>query len=156
MNRYLLGGFAVLLMLAAGLFWWQGRAVIQPAPAVPPPPAAPVDELAAEPVLPASDAAGQRGPAPPEATDASREQRRFWRYDRNRDGGVSRNEMLSTRTNAFKKLDGNGDNLLTFEEWAVATSNRFRGADSNGDNTLTQQEFRSTAPRRQITPNCNC
>ena len=30
MNRTVLGAFGALLLAAAGLFWWQGRAVIPP------------------------------------------------------------------------------------------------------------------------------
>ena len=66
------------------------------------------------------------GPAPPEASELTREQQRFFRYDRDRDWRISRNEMLSTRSDAFRKLDVDGNNLLTFEEWAVATVEKVR------------------------------
>ena len=48
------------------------------------------------------------GPEPPEATELTREERRFFRYDRNRDRRITRTEMLSTRTDAFRKLDVDG------------------------------------------------
>lgn len=85
------------------------------------------------------------GSTPPEASELTREQRRFFRYDRNRDLIITRNEMLSTRSDGFRKLDVDGNNLLTFEEWAVTTANRFDEADEDGDGKLTPREFATTA-----------
>ena len=109
-------------------------------------------------VLPTADVSGMRGAAPPEATELTREQRRFFRYDRNRDLKISRNEMLSSRTAAFRRLDTDGNNLITFEEFAVTTANRFDDADANGDGWLSPQEFATTAPapRASPSPRCNC
>ena len=95
-------------------------------------------------------------PEPPEATELTREERRFFRYDRNRDRRITRTEMLSTRTDAFRKLDVDGNNLLTFEEWAVTTSRRFEGADADGNGELTPAEFATTAPKRRKKPACRC
>lgn len=152
MNRFLLGGFGALLLFAAGLFWFQGRAT-QDAIEAPPPPE---PDLAVEPVLPVADVKGMRGPAPPEATERSREQRRFDRQDRNGDGIISRVEMMSNRTAAFKKIDTDGNNLLTFEEWAVTTSNRFAGADRNRDGQLSREEFAATKPKPKKPGKCDC
>ncbi|WP_209347667.1 EF-hand domain-containing protein [Pontixanthobacter sp. CEM42] len=154
MNRILLGGLLSLLMVGLGLFWWQGRAQVEEG--APPPEPLPMVSDSAEPEIPASDAGDMRGPTPPEATELTREQRRFYRYDRNRDQSITRNEMLSTRTDAFRKLDKDGNNLLTFEEWAVATSNRFEKADSNSDKELSPEEFATTRPKRKKKPACNC
>ena len=157
MNRAVLGAFAALLLIAAGLFWWQGRAETEIG--VPPPPESLDDEaeVAAAPgALPSADVRGKRGPAPPEASEATREQRRFARLDRDIDGRITRNEMLSTRTAAFRKLDIDGNNLLTFEEWAVATSNRFKGADRNGDLWLSREEFATTRPPERAPARCKC
>jgi len=160
MNRIVLGAVAALLFVSAGLFWLQGRA--QEAEGLPPPEAeAVVEELALDSEgnrdeLPSADAAGQEGPAPPEATELTREQRRFTRYDRDFDSRISRVEMMSSRTNAFRKLDKDGNNLLTFEEWAVATSGRFEGADANGDMSLSPAEFRTTRPKRKPARKCKC
>jgi len=87
------------------------------------------------------------GPAPPEASELTREQNRFFRYDRNRDLKITRAEMLSTRTDAFRDLDADGNNLLTFEEWAVTTVERFEAMDANRDRELTAPEFATSAPR---------
>lgn len=152
MNRLVLGAVAALLLAGIGLFWWQGRAEVEEgAPPPLPEPVATPDEL------PQADVAGLTGPAPPEATDLTREQRRFFRYDRNRDLKITRREMLSSRTDSFRKLDKDGNNLLTFEEWAVATVERFDKADSNRDLELTQAEFATTAPKRGAKKRvCSC
>lgn len=150
MNRIVLGAFAALVLVAVGLFWLQGRAEVEQGA---PPPAPPTERPTG---LPSADVAGLEGPAPPEATELSREQRRFFRYDRNRDLKITRAEMLSTRTDAFRDLDTDGNNLLTFEEWAVTTVQRFEGADADRNGELTQKEFATTAPRPSATPRCNC
>jgi len=150
-NRMVLGAFVSLLLVAVGLFWLQGRAEVERGA---PPPAAP--PAAAPTGLPSADVDGLRGPAPPEATELTREQQRFFRYDRDRDQRITRSEMLSTRTDAFRKLDKDGNNLLTFEEWAVTTAERFDSADADGDRELTPKEFATTAPRPSRTPRCNC
>ena len=153
MNRMVLGALAALLLASAGLFWWQGRAETEQGAL--PPSLEPEDKAAPGP-LPSADTAGLRGPAPPEATELDREQRRFARLDRDFDGRITRNEMMSTRTNDFRRLDVDGNNLLTFEEWAVVTANRFRAADANGDLWLSREEFWTTRPREQPKPKCKC
>jgi hypothetical protein len=149
-NRIVLGGAIALLLVAIGVFWLQGRAEVERG-APPPAPSATQPEG-----LPSADVAGLQGPAPPEASELSREQRRFFRYDRNRDRRITRDEMLSTRTDAFRDLDADGNNLLTFEEWAVTTVERFDQADANRDRELSEQEFATTAPQPSATPGCRC
>ena len=153
MNRLILGAVSALVLVGVGIFWWQGRAVVEEG--APPPLPEPM-QTSAEDALPEADVSGLAGPAPPEATELTREQRRFFRYDRNRDLKITRREMLSSRTDAFRKLDKDGNNLLTFEEWAVATAKRFDGADANGDRELTQAEFATTAPKRNPKKRCSC
>lgn len=152
-SRFLVGGAASALLLTGGLFLWQGHSQVAREADLPEPP----------PALPAIPVAGadapKRGPVPPELPAAkaeSREERRFNRYDRDRNGRISRVEMMSTRTAAFRKLDRNGDNLLTFEEWAVATSDRFAGADADKSGDLTRAEFATTAPKPAVKPKCSC
>lgn len=153
MNRIVLGALATLLLVGAGLFWWQGRAETEQGA---PPPSLAVEEKAVPEALPSADVADLRGPAPPEATELDREQRRFARLDRDMDSRITRIEMMSTRTRDFRKLDVDGNNLLTFEEWAVTTANRFRAADANGDLWLSREEFWTTRPREQPKPKCKC
>ena len=153
MRGVILGGFLMLLAITLGLFWWQGRAEVEQG-APPPMPAEPTVDPNA---IPTAEVADLQGPEPPEASALTREEQRFFRYDRNRDLRISRNEMLSTRTDAFRKLDKDGNNLLTFEEWAVATVDRFEGADVNGDGELTKREFAKTAPPRAARrAECRC
>lgn len=157
MDRFVAGAVACLMLLTAGLFWYQGRAEqegaqsdIRPAQAV----AAPPEILK----LPVGDesAVGMAPPMPPEAPAADREARRFNRYDKDRDNIITRLEMMSSRTKDFKKLDKDGNNLLSFEEWATRTADRFAGADGDKDGRLTRREFATTAPKRKPKPKCKC
>lgn len=154
MNRIALGAILALVLTGVGLFWWQGRAEVERGA----PPPAPLDasKLENDLELPQAVVGDLLGPEPPQATELTREQRRFFRYDRNRDLRISRNEMLSSRTEAFRKLDVDDNNLLTFEEWAVATVDRFEGADADDDNWLTPTEFATTKPRPRASPACRC
>ncbi len=151
MNRTVLGAFAALLLVAIGLFWWQGRAALDIGD--PPPPSV---DLPADEELPGVTGQGLRGAMPPAASEVTKEQRRFDRLDRNRDSKITRVEMLSPRVAGFRKLDTDGNNLLSFEEWAVKTSNRFKGADGNGDGNLDRGEFTKTKPKVKAQPACNC
>jgi hypothetical protein len=154
MGRFLAGGVGALLMIAAGLFWWQGRAG-SASEAAPPLVTA---QAAAPETLPEGDpdAVGEAPPLPPTATPESREARRFYRYDRNRDGVIVRNEMMASRVKPFKQLDADGNNLLSFEEWAVATGDRFALADGDKDGKVTKAEFAATAPKEKPRAKCSC
>ena len=152
-SRFLIGGVASALLLTGGLFMWEGYTQIAEEEVLPEPP----------PGLPAVPMAGanapKRGLAPPAlpaAKEASREERRFNRFDRDRNDKISRVELMSSRTAAFRKLDKDGNNLLTFEEWAAATGARFAGADGDKSGDLTRVEFATTAPKRAVKPKCNC
>jgi hypothetical protein len=149
-NRVVLGALVALMLTGVGLFWLQGRAEVEQGAPPPTPTTAPPTGL------PSADISGLEGPEPPEATELTREEQRFFRYDRNRDRKITREEILSSRTDGFRKLDKDGNNLLTFEEWAVATSDRFAGADANQDGELSPAEFATTAPKPRPKPACNC
>ena len=154
MLRGLLGGLATMMLLAAGVFWWQGRAetVVGDAPtlAVQQAPDAEPEEL------PSADAEEMFGVAPPEATVVGRETKRFNMLDRDRDSRITRNEMLAARAKDFRKLDKDDNNLLTFEEWAHATVDKFKFADGNADLWLTREEFATTRPKPKPKPKCSC
>jgi hypothetical protein len=147
MGRFLAGSIAALMLVSAGLFWWQGHAGADRAPLI----AKPLAAIQGDELPGAGDpgAIGKAPPAPPQADNRTREQKRFDRYDRNRDGTILRNEMMASRTAAFRKLDKDGNNLLSFEEWAVKTSDRFAEADGNKDGKLVPAEFAATAPKRK-------
>ncbi|MEE4154023.1 MAG: hypothetical protein V2I27_07670 [Erythrobacter sp.] len=153
MRQAILGVLAGLALAGVGTVWWQGRAQVEEN--APPPP--PIENGPSPEELPLADPGDLLGPEPPTASELSREEKRFFRYDRNRDRIITRNEMLSTRTEAFRKLDVDGNNLLTFEEWAVTTAERFEGADADGDDRLTPAEFATTAPKpTRRKPGCKC
>ena len=155
MNRIVLGAVSALLLAGAGLFWWQGHAATESAA---PPVSAPVEEDLGPPPeeIPTEDGDGLSGAGLPQANEATREEKRFNRLDRNRDNLIARNEALAPRVAAFRKLDTDHNNLLSFEEWAVATSNKFKSADANGDGQLTRPEFATTKPKLAKKPACRC
>jgi hypothetical protein len=154
MNRILVGALGALLLVASGLFWWQGRAAVSPPGA--PSQLALASAPAADEELPDSDAGDAVGSGLPEASEQSREAKRFDRLDKNRDGKITRTEMVSPRVKDFRKLDADGNNLLTFDEWSVATDNRFKGADKNGDGSLNREEFAATRQKTTKKPACKC
>lgn len=145
MWRYLVGGLAALLLVGAGVMLFRGTA--------------------REPVLPAMPRAlmqedgGDDLPATaPEASPKTREQKRFNRYDKDRDGRITRDEYLASRRKAFARLDVNGDGRLSFDEWAMKTSQRFADADADKSGAMDAKEFATTAPKRRarVEPKCVC
>lgn len=143
---------AGLSLVAAGLFWWHGRSVGDGAAVTARP--APRALLASS--LPIADDNAMGEAPPPEATPRTREQRRFDRYDSDRDNMLTRNELLAPRVKDFKKLDTDGNNLLSFDEWAVRTEQKFDGADADHDGKLTRAEFATTAPPPKPPAKCKC
>ena len=154
MGRFLAGSIAALMLVAGGLVWWQSRDDGNPVGLR----AQTLPALRGDDLPSAGDPkAVGKAPPVPQAAARTREEKRFDRYDRNRDNIVTRNEMMAARANEFRKLDTDGNNLLSFEEWAVKTSSRFTGADANKDAKLTRVEFAATAPKRKASPpNCSC
>ncbi|MDX3886146.1 MAG: EF-hand domain-containing protein [Sphingomonas sp.] len=144
MARFLAGVASALLLAAAGFFWWSGRAADAGPAALPPAPliAAPADAGA--------------DTDPPQASERTREQRRFARYDRDRDGRVGREEYLAARRKAFAKLDTNGDGRLSFEEYAVRTIDKFGQADADRSGALDAAEFAATRVARKAPARPNC
>ena len=155
MKGVLLGAIITLAIMGLGAFWYQGRAAIERGAPIPLVEEAPVSFAPDQ--LPEAALTDVIGPELPEATELTREQRRFFRYDRDRNWRISRTEMLSTRADAFRKLDKDGNNLLDFEEWAVRTVDKFEGADANGNGELTPVEFATTKPKTKSSPaRCRC
>jgi hypothetical protein len=153
LRQAVLGVLGGLVLAGVGVIWWQGRAAIEQGA----PPPAPIAEPRDPEALPSADPGATQGPAPPEMSALSKEEQRFFRYDRNRDRLITRNEMLSTRTDGFRALDKDGNNLLTFEEWAVTTVDRFEKADADRNGRLTPREFAATAPKPAAEkPACKC
>lgn len=144
MWRYLVGGLAALLLVAAGVTLFKTRARADtPLAALPeqPPQAADRDPL--------PDAA-------PEASERTREQKRFDRYDKDRDGGVTRDEYLMQRRKAYAKLDANHDGQLSFDEWAIKATTKFATADRDKSGTMNATEFATTAVKRKTAVRAKC
>lgn len=143
MGRFLAGVASALLLAAAGIAWWSGgRGADGPLiPAAPARAAAPAYEAVTE---------------PPQASEKTREERRFARYDKDKDGRVSRDEYLAQRRKAFAKLDTNGDGRLSFEEYAAATGAKFAKADGDGSGALDAGEFATTRVARKARPKPPC
>jgi hypothetical protein len=91
-----------------------------------------------------------------EASERTREENRFARYDRGTNGAVAREEYLLSRRKAFAKLDVNGDGKLGFEEYAVKTTTKFAAADKDRDGALNPAEFALTRVVRKSAPKCAC
>lgn len=144
MWRFLAGVGSALALVTTGLFLFRSDAATEPA--LPP---APVERaIVASPDEPL--------PAAPRATARTREQKRFDRYDKDRDGRITRDEYLAQRRKAYAKLDANGDGRLSFDEWAVATTTKFAKADTKRDGVLSTDEFATTAVKRKPSRRLNC
>jgi EF hand len=144
MWRYVAGGVAILLLAGAGLTMFGSRGH----------PAAQLLAAAA----PAQAAAGN-APLPesvPEAGDRTREQKRFDRYDKDRNGQVTREEYLAQRRKAYAKLDTNHDGVLSFDEWAVKAETKFATADGDKSGAMSPTEFATTAVKRSTRPRPKC
>ncbi|MFN3371651.1 MAG: histidine kinase [Sphingomonadaceae bacterium] len=140
-----LGG-ALALAAVAAAFWI--RADEKPAVATRPaasPPAEPTAEAAAEPGLIEPEAVMLAPPAA--APPKSREEQRFDRADRDRDGRITQAEYLANRRRNFDRLDVNHDGKLSFEEYAAQGIRRFAELDSGRDGWLSRAEFAVSAPR---------
>ncbi len=144
MWRYLAGGVATLAVVGAG--WLLAGSSATPDPVLPPQPRVRPAAAAAEP-LPA---------AAPEATERTREQKRFDRYDKDRDGAVTRDEYLAARRKAYAKLDADQDGRLSFDEWAVKATTKFASADKDSTGAMTPAEFATTAVTRKPQARAKC
>jgi hypothetical protein len=133
MARFLAGAAACFLLLTGAFLIWQSRAQ--------------------GPVLPKAPPARSAGPMmttaqlqAPEASPKNREEKRFSRADKDKDGKIESEELLGARRKAFAKLDTNGNGALSFDEWAVKTIDKFKGADRDRSGWLTPAEYATTAP----------
>lgn len=148
MWRYLVGFAGILLLGLASLFFFRAPASSEPRLAAAPKRAALTGVSEVDESLP--DEA-------PSATAKTREEKRFNRYDKDRDDSITREEYLASRRKAYAKLDSNGDGRLSFEEWAAKTTTKFTAADADKSGALTRTEFTTTAPKRKAKkPACAC
>ena len=92
----------------------------------------------------------------PEASAKTREEKRFSRYDKNKDGKVQADEYLAARRRNFDKLDLDHNGALSFQEYAAKAIEKFNDAGGR-KGWLTAAEFVATAPpqaKRKST--CSC
>lgn len=143
MGRFLAGVAAALLLVTGGFFIWRAQAGRGSA--------VPVLGAAGDAPMGLADLAG-----PPEASERTREEKRFARYDKDKNGAVAREEYLLSRRKAFAKLDLNGDGKLGFEEYAVKTTTKFAAADKDKSGALNPSEFATTRVVRKVAPKCDC
>ena len=140
-------GVAVCFLLMTGAFLlWQSRA-----------------EHAAS-GLPAAPGKGSSGFSlfgsddslqAPEATEKTREQKRFSRYDKNKDSKVELDEYLAARRKNFDKLDLDHNGALSFQEYAAKAIEKFNAAGGR-KGWLNEAEFATTAPPRSKKHKSSC
>ena len=138
MGRFVAGVISALLFVSAGIFIWRGQ--VENVSAI----SAPPFDVDASPMTLADVS------EPPTATEKTREQKRFSRYDKDKNGAVARDEYLIARRKAFAKFDVNGDGRLVFEEYAIKTTSKFAKADSDQSGQLTPTEFLATRIVRKL------
>jgi hypothetical protein len=145
MARFLAGAAACFLFLTGAFLLWQSHAQ---GPLLP---GAPVPRGASAPFMTTAQSLEA-----PEASPKNREQRRFSRADKNKDGKIEADEIFTARHKAFAKLDANGNGSLSFDEWAVKTIDKFKGADRDRSGWLTRAEYATTAPPPPKHKSCSC
>ena len=144
MWRYLAGAISVFLVMIAGTLIWSSFAGTKSI--IGPPPRAGSARLGAIDVNP-----------PLEASDKTREQKRFSRYDADQNGAVSRDEYLLSRRKSFARIDVDGDGKLSFEEYAAKAVKKFGDADRDHSGQLTPAEFLATrVARKASSPKAKC
>jgi len=133
MLRFLAGAAACFLLMTGAFLIWQSRAATGPGlPGAPPARAAALFGDA-EPLQ------------APEASAKTREEKRFARYDKDKDGKVETMEYLAARRRNFDKLDLDHNGGLSFQEYAVKGIEKFNSAGGK-KGFLTPAEFVATAP----------
>ena len=146
MVRFLAGAAACFLLLTGAFLLWQSHA--QRNSALPPAP---------EPRLASPAINLNRIPDAPTADPKNKEQKRFDRADKDRNGTITLAELVEPRRKPYAKLDLNHDGKLSFEEWAVKTIDKFKAADSNRNGGLTRVEYATLAPKPKAKqPACAC
>ena len=144
--RFFAGVAATFLLMTGAFLLWQSRA--ESGPVLPEAPAA---------RPPSASLLGTGQPLrAPEASPKSREERRFSRADKNKNGRIETEELLGARRKAFAKLDKNGNGALSFDEWATKTIDKFAGADRDRSGFLTRAEYATTAPPPPKRRACSC
>lgn len=145
MWRYLAAGVGGLMLITVGYIFASSGS-------------APRSALPAAPALAATGQDSRLPDSAPEASAKTREERRFGRYDKDKNGTITRDEYLASRRKAYARLDTNGDGSLSFDEWSIKTTARFNTADADRNGAMNPAEFATTAPKRRTrqSPKCVC
>ena len=136
---------AILLLGLAGILSWKSMASVDDALPAPPPSSSGAMLLSSK--APST---------PPAASDRTREDKRFDRYDKDQDQSVTREEYLASRRKAWARLDTDHDGKLSFEEWATKATSKFAAADADRSGRLSRTEFASTRVKRRAMTRCAC
>jgi hypothetical protein len=146
MLRFLAGVASCFLLLTGAFFIWQSKA--EEAPGLPAAPA------------PREYDASMVGTAQPlvapEASAKSRSEKRFGRYDHDKDGKVQAAEYLASRRRNFDKRDTDRNGALSFEEYAASGIEKFTTADHGRKGWLSEAELATTAPPPPKHKACSC
>lgn len=143
--RFLAGALASILMMTGAFLMWQSSAQQGPQlPQAPPAGSTPSIIASKEPLR------------APEAPAKNREEKRFDRSDKDKNGRITRDELLQPRRKSYAKLDSNRDGRLSFEEWAHTTIDKFAGADRDRNGQLSRAEYATTAPKPAKKKSCAC
>lgn len=145
MWRIVAGGAAALLLVTAGIFFFNTRAATDRSL-----PGAPKS------LAQIADAAAPLPDDVPEATARTREERRFGRYDKDRNGAITQEEFLANRRKAYARLDANHDGTLSFDEWAAKAEAKFASADADKNGAMNPTEFQATAVKRSARARVKC
>lgn len=146
MTRFMAGVIACFLLLTGAFFIWQSHA--EQTSSLPKPPPA-----AGKPMM---IAGSDNELEAPEASPKNREEKRFSRADKNKNGRIEAAELLAPRQKAFAKLDTNHNGTLSFQEWAVKTYDKISGADKDRNGWLSPAEYATTAPPPPKKKRCSC
>ena len=142
MGRFVAGVVSALLLVAAGFFFWRGQDGSHAA--IPEPP---VEERS----FSLADI-----PRAPSAPEKSKEEKRFNRFDKDKNGAVTQAEYLVSRQKAYAKLDVNRDGVLQFSEYAGKAAQKFAKADGDRTGALNRAEFATTRVIRKVRPKPDC
>ena len=145
MTRFVAGAVAAFLLLTGAFLMWQSRASERPnIPTAPQP-----RTFAAASLTPVEPLQA------PEASPKSREEKRFARYDHNKNGRVEADEYLAARHKNFDKLDLDHNGALSFQEYAAKGIEKF--VDAGGrKGWLSPAEFVRTASPPPKHKACSC
>lgn len=145
MLRFLAGAASCFLLMTGAFLIWQSHAAGGSGlPVAPAPRAYSASMLSGQPLV------------APEASDKSRAEKRFSRYDHDKDGKVEAAEYLAARQRNFAKLDTDHNGALSFQEYAAKGIEKFNAADHGRKGWLTEAELATTAPPVPKRKTCSC